>query len=474
MTNDCDSLEFPAYLAISAILLTFENIQVFSPYAMQWDDHIWLIDMRAVTTYWQRQIVMKRMTAVRLLRSKLLEICPEGGTFICAGSRHPWRAILVLKLMQERSMHGIVLEYEAFGSRLYQQVSWSVWWQALADIGRHFSTQKIRGFAQEKFGQQCQRMQEILPRMGRNSLSQFKIIDGSNIRRRFGRYLEAVWAWTFSQEENQTSIEFPWRQQSASTKYSVSRCLDFPLSEWDYIAGLLIQDLDHLCSQAPDTEKFLVLGLEWRLELSDDTFLPLSIAFRHPHLLSKEMHQHPTALLQAKYAFDNHYRKKRKGVDSEMHAIVAWELIITEHLRVSYTDVSLFHDEHQDFERLEELENKLPVPLLAYQLNHDWLPEHSYEISAVKENMASCKIEMDQWLVSAYHRPPFIYHKPITYLHNCFGAGAWLFLEKSMNKWWQSNTHKVRHYYRVVHNDQQSLWVYRTEDGKYYIHGNYA
>lgn len=473
MVENDSEVEFPAYLAMSADQLTIDSVQIFSPYAMHWDDGIWLLDMRGVVSYWLNHLVRGRMSVTSLLRSKMVELCNDSGQFFCVGSRHPWRALLTLLTMRERSVYGVVLEYESFGRRLYQQVSWAVWWRSLSKIGERFIAQKAKGFSGEKYAEQCGRMREILPRMGRNNLFQFSNIDSSNIRRRFGRYLEAIWIWTFDRGGSIEAILFPWQTAAASSNPFVQRCLDFPLLEWDHIESFLIEDFDRLCLQATQTENYLVLGLEWRLVFSDSSILPLPIAFRHPHLLSKEMQQHRTALLQAKYAFEGCEKERRKNY-AEFRAIASWDLVITERLQIGYSSSSLFHDEFRDFERLDELENKLPVRLYAYRVNHDWLPEHSYEIEDQRIVTPAHQIGLDQWSICAAQRPLFIYRSPIVYQENCFGPGSWFFLERSMNKWWLSSDHALRHYYRVIHRNQQTLWIYRTENGKYFIQGNYA
>jgi hypothetical protein len=246
-----------------------------------------------------------------------------------------------------------------------------------------------------------------------------------------------------------------------------------------------------------------IVSLEWRLTLADLTPLLIPLHFRHPHALHTEHGSHKTALLQAFYAFEQTQRARRQrprlrdGYESipSLFAIASWELCITERLTLPRQSLGLFGDQNtvedgvgHTNHPLLRLENKLSVPLTAFDLCSDWLPEDSF--APVQKDSSTARGEGDTLTRYAHglavsavskDRPLFLYREPEPLLESTSSTTT-VFNERTMHKWWDrpqdgsSDTEKVlqRDYYRMMDRHRRSLWIYRDSQGQQFIHGIYG
>jgi hypothetical protein len=104
---------------------------------------------------------------------------------------------------------------------------------------------------------------------------------------------------------------FPWQSFTFASLLQVSRHLEEPLCEWQHLEVLLGEDFDRLCGLSSWLAGERIVSLEWRLTLRDLSHHVVPIRFRHPHSLHLEKGLHPTALLQALYAFEGTLLRRR-------------------------------------------------------------------------------------------------------------------------------------------------------------------
>lgn len=517
-------------------------LQALSPKIMPWSDKIWLLDLDRCASYWQHHAERSHLSnhatkaqhshhhhgtdeTIRIssfFSSFLENLC--GQAYRATLASHPWQALVILREMSERHLRGLLIASSPFGQSLIHDLSWESWWSCTTALIPHLTQAQRRRWNPAVFRRQCRDLRRAAQRLGLLSAGSLRSIPTQALVRRFGATLGELRDWTygpdhitsekpktlgmrrlFQEEDTERSFpsDFPWQSVITKQNPTITRHLDTPLREWDHMEPLLRDDFDRLCSLGSWSKGERIVSLEWRLTLSDLTPLMIPLYFRHPHALHSEQGFHKTALLQAFYAFENIQRSRRKrtrlrdGYEPipSLFAIASWELCITERLTLPRQSLSLFGDQstvedglsHIDHQLLR-LENKLSIPLTAFNLCSDWLPEDSFAPAA--KDPAIVRIECDtisryahSLAVSALskNRPLFLYREPELLAEGRTPRGG-IFNERTMHKWWDipkegsSDTQKVlqRDYYRMMDRQRRCLWIYRNSLGQHYVHGIYG
>lgn len=517
-------------------------LQALTPKIMAWSDGVWLLDLSRCASYWQSraeqsgssigertepQAPLKRanhdpVDLSSFLSNLLADLCGE--TYRATLAPHPWQALLMLSEMGERHLQGLLVASSPFGQSLLNDISWDSWWSCTTALVPHLTQAGRRRWNPTVFRRQCRDLQRAAQRLGLSSAGTLRSIPTPALVRRFGATLGELRDWAygykhtstdshkavgmrllFQEEETDNSFPsgFPWHSVTSTQNPSVVRHLETPLREWDHLEPLLRDDFDRLCLLDSWCKGERIVSLEWRLTLSDLTPLLIPLHFRHPHALHTEQGSHKTALLQAFYAFENTQKARRQrpclrdGYEPipTLFAIASWELCITERLTLPRQSLGLFGDQStvedgvsHPSHHLLRLENKLSIPLTAFNLCSDWLPEDSFTpaprdalslenapdtLSRYAHDLAAAALCKD--------RPLFLYKEPELLTEGAI-LKAKVFSERTMHKWWDvsqdcsNDTKKVlqRDYYRIMDRYHRSLWIYRDSLGQHFIHGIYG
>jgi hypothetical protein len=495
------------YLALSSPRQDFKhgdfNFEDFNPESltprfMLWQAGTWLLDLRPVWPYWCHQAgvadsktgAQNQETLQAFLRKVVTRICGEDVIAVMDAS--PWRALIALEVMRDRGLSGFVSAQNPIGRNLVNEASWDIWFRLADEVAVHWFAggsevvggkgMTRQGFNLQVFRRQARQMAQAMIRLGIHKPAGLVAMPALAIRRRYGAALHDLWMWTI--ESNHEG--FPWILWRNEEGIQVKRHLDMPLLEWEHIESVLREDLDRLCVLLDKQGAGRVLSLEWRVVFLDFSSLSIPIRFRHPHDLPAESPHHRTALLQACYAFQDSIPAARDGaVDLGLYekAIASWELAVTEKIHVPPVMRDLFGalmDWDADMDagmragenRLQQLENRLPVPLTAYEVTSNWVPEDGYRACAGDGAQTGFQHSLK---AIGRKRPLFVYPRPRVCVQPANQSRAWTFCERIMDKWWRSGSASVmqRDYYMMQDQDHRAVWVFKDGTGKWYVHGMY-
>lgn len=508
-----------------------------TPRVMDWGDGFWLLDLDACASYWQAQAARRGTDAVSLVRLVLnsyraprvpddaggvassvtglqarsllapcqrrpvrtapdtnlgldvpiraqLEGAAQGNAWRAALARHPWQALLLARHLRERKLRGLVSFEGTLGQQLYRELDWETWWTCIDALAKHRKRLGMKPCDLPTYQRQKAQMQRAVKRLGLRSPWELRQLSSPAVRRRFGALVRDAWDWAYGETGGMAAglfqTAFPWQAVAVEDKPRVVTHLDDPLCEWPHVEALLREDFDRLCDLSSWQAGERVVSLEWRLVFRDLSHLSVPIRFRHPHSLHLERGLHATALLQAFYAFEGAV-PRQTDTDDYVIPIVGWSLTIDERLRLPARAVGLFGDQQQSEElALLTLENKLKVPLEAYELLADWLPEDSFQRvgiagAAPPAREADGGQAVPTLMLLGRRRPLFLYKTPHLY-DNGGRSTAWEFCERTMSKWWGGKPESTlqRDYYRVLDREMRSFWVFRDTRGQCFVHGLYA
>jgi hypothetical protein len=430
-------------------------------------------------------------------------------------AQHPWQVVLLVKQMHARGLQGYVSQTSRLGQKILSDFTWDIWWQSLEVLGEHFAwcrgprETKFRGvgvsheslagcfgrrsFQPSVFRSHCAKMQRAIRRLALRQPSQLRSAGAAAMKRRFGNIIGEVWSWNYNDLGDATDLQgFPWRLLQPRETPSVTRHLDFPLLQWEHMNPFLKEDLDRLCSSVGSSwhAEERVVSLEWQLVFRDLTHLTIPVHFRHPHSLHSELTSHKTTLLQALYSFERAIQGSKldpelltEGITPE--PIVSWHVTITERLRLPPQCADLFgglSSGEDDLSTLLQLENRLSIPLSAFQICQDWVPEHSFQPVKTGENEDAFDQSLEWSQHSLEHvakeRPLIICDRPISFF-NHQDSKCWRFTERSALKWWtevkEDNLEGFqRDYYQVYARGHRSLWVFRDQSQATFLQGYYG
>lgn len=453
------------FLAVACRDAAFSSaaLQALTPRIMQWDETVFLLDLRPCAAFWQYQARRQKQPLLDSLKAELQEIF--GSSLFCAAfAETPWQALLLLRLLEEKEQAGVCTHTSRFGRNRLRSLSWDIWWSCAARYVEHLQNSSKKDLS--SFQQQKRTMKLAMRRLGAEEPAQLQAMPVSQIRRRFGSLIADIWAQTFSPAD---SAAFPWVSLRFCENPRITRHLDFGTADWSTVEAYLAEDLNRLCVLDSFKKGERILQLEWMIVLCNLQKIPVSILFRHPHSLHDESPNQRTALLQISYSFQKLWQKIQNSEDAR---IISWTLEVTEKIRPRVRQATLFHESRDDWHTLMHLENMLLKPLEAYQLMEDWVPEDSFAQANGPESPSSFPLTSLRSLMHlGLSRPLFLYLTPQRLLPE--GSKAlWNFRERTMGKWWRRQS-LTRDYFQFTR-DAEMLWVFRDPSGDCFAQGIYG
>lgn len=466
-----------------------------TPRVMEWGEGLWLLDLSVCLTYWSAQAAFRGADPLQLIGAQLEAVAAEHGIKAWSGvmAAHPWQGLLLARHMRERDVRGFLSVDGPFGQTLFREVGWDTWRSSIESLAAHRWALGIKPSEPATIRKQLTQMERAVKRLGLRTPWSLREIPGDQLRRRFGALVRDARDWAYGEDEASDlfATGFPWQGVVIDDKPRVVTHLEHPLCEWEHIEPLLREDFDRLCALATWQAGERVVSLEWRLVFRDLSNLAVFIRFRHPHPLHLEKGAHATALLQAFYSFQSSVpRQSIEGaagqvLEAEAFAvpIVSWSLVVDERLSLPPRALTLFDDGvGSDALALLHMENRLKIPLEAYELRSDWLPEDSYCRAGLATADGSSAEALPSLRELARTRPLFLYESPQRF-DNVGTSAAWEFRERTAVKWWESAAGSSsvgrgpmaqRDYYRLTDREQRSYWVYRDTQSQCFVHGVYA
>ena len=500
------------YLAISSSQPDFKP-ESLTPRFMLWRPGIWLLDLGPVWAYWCHQAGSHDLHDHHdlnglhgFLRQAISALAGQG--VVAVLDANPWRALLGMEVMCERGLDGFVSAQNALGRNLVNEASWDIWFRLADEVAAHWFGTRRERFNLQVFRRQARQMALGMERLGIRKPADLGGIPALAIRRRYGAPLHDLWLWSHEAPsapgapgapripsiDDGSPAGFPWVLWRQEQAIQVKRHLDTPLLEWEHMEIVLREDVDRLCALLNKQGAGRILSLEWRVVFLDLSCLVIPIRFRHPHDLPAEFPHYRTALLQACYAFEDAIPAAMgAAVDLGVYekAIGSWDLMVTEKINLPPVMRDLFGsvraaneaEATDDAEgvakyRLQQLENRLSVPLSAYEVTANWIPEEGYK--NVQKNMQPNVEPYTRPSLRALglRRPLFVYPKPRSSPQPANQSRAWVFCERIMDKWWRSGSASgqestQRDYYMMRDQEQRAVWVFKDGAGKWYVHGMY-
>ena len=463
---------FPNFLAIQTDHP--EALQRLSPRLMHWKEGVWLVDLQPTHRYWEHHLDTDSDDRCQQLFAywQEQEILPHYWR-ISTGD-NPWKCILLLSQMQARGLAGFMHNHNPFGRRLVEDISWGLWETNVYQLAEYLDTLKVSGFRLTSFQKKLRSLIKNTPRLGFQRPHHIASMPKDSIRKRFGGVVETILSWSNFNDHGSDEIAqhpWPWISHMEEKTSEVHRHLDDELSDWQSIETFMQKDLDRLCQHKDFDEQDLIFSLEWSIVLSSRQTRSIQVSFRHPHSLHREIHHHKTTLLQAQYCLQN-FQKSSEEEDGYHKSIVGWTIKVREKLRSVPVANSLF--EHcSSLQRINDLENMLPIPIASFRCTSHWAPEYA---STTKEDGIATNLLIDKQQVQLGSiRPLLVYRKAFD--HHPTSSRSWSLLERTMNHWWESSgspNNEHRNYYQVRQAQGETLWVFRTDQGETKTHGIFA
>lgn len=471
------------FVALRAERAAAEALQQLSPRVMAWAPHWWLVDLGVTASYWRLQAQQQGVRLPELIRRVLAQGLAEHPHDVAVLAEHPWPAILLATYLHERQLTGFIERGDRIGSALFRDLSWQSFWQASEQLGEHWAALKVKRFQLGAYKRACRLLQSMVERLGMESPWALHSVGPAALGRRYGRWLQRVWEWTYQYNEMVLVEGFPWRAQRFPVPAQVQRHLECPLSEWESLVPLLQEDFGRLYDAGRLDARVHIVSLEWRLVRDDLSHLTVPISFRYPHPLHLEQPTYQTALLQAHYSFtrvlqqaaQQHYEDT--GVQPP--PLVGWSLALTESLVVPAQMYDLFGASNQDEAQLLQLENRLAVPLQGFDVRNDWSPAEAFAVCERDQ----LRLDNEQNLhygslwAAGKSRPLFLLAQAQPLKRRAHAGAMWEFRERTMAKWWRpgcTGRAPVQDYYRYVDDQQRAWWVCRTGEDAWYVHGVFA
>ena len=394
------------YIAIETSVKDCESLQCLSAKIMRWDECTWIFDLHDFLPYWETKAKQMQLSVFQVLQRALKEslelkiedidgIYTIPQQYSASFSDNPWLTILLLKHMKSRQIQGLVKSHSPFGQRMLKDISWELWWDCLEQLGYWFEENKMKNFRISRFRQQIKLMNRSVNRLGYSGPNDLKALNFGGVKRRFGNELAQIWQW-FCNEPSEFDrsigdVCFPWKDFYFEAPIQWEQCLDESLFLWDQIELNLQEGFAKLFQQIEHPQS-KVLRIIWTVRLDDFREIKIPISFRHPYNPSSESSDYPTALMQAKYAFNQHARdflpqdwKEQKSCQSDiLPVVISWNLSIVRQVYLHPQMKDLFGEfDRQCNKELQRLENELPIPLQRFLPNGNWIPEFSFSESSL-------------------------------------------------------------------------------------------
>ena len=480
------------FIALEANTLNRSKLQCLSTEVMQWTSDIWILDLSAFKSYWEKESRARGLSLMALWRKILNRVFgttpDQSGKIIsftaayrAVSANNPWLAVLLLYQMRNRDSWGLVAEKSRFGVSLLNDMEWDSWWLAVEQIEKHFQKLKFNHFKRPLFRRQKHRLELAANRLVFKYPMDMKVLNYEGVKTRYGVILANLWRMTYGPVSKTYQRDFPWQSWRFHFNSSVHSDMNYPLFDWQQMAPILISDLDRLATKLEHSGE-RITQIDWQIRLVDMTELMIPITFRNPHNLYIEKGAHTTALLQAEYGFKEHMqllldKQQTEVFDFATQAVTSWQLKVSQSMVMQAIIVDIFGEITQkdsDQETLSQLENELPVVLNQYEHSCDWMPEDSFSSSEERSTLNTEVPDSEIGFLfagAAVHRPLYILNHPQPLSRSAIPQTT--FTESSLNKWWLKGDvgDFERNYYRCIDADGKAIWAFCDSHGKWYQHG---
>lgn len=535
------SHDTPSSMDLSFTALSFMAVhgcgdfapECLSPRLMRWNDEIWLLDLRPTRSYWEKRgshffqdlgQTLTRQLAQQPTQEPTQQRTtdePQTAPLCAAFSSHPWRCLLLLQMMMERSLHSFIASDSPLGQTMLANLGWPQW---LSLVQQYYTKEKI--------GPSLARLQRFVERSAITRPAQLRHIPSDDIRRRFGKALAEAWTWTFPDQNLARSPKLPsaantnardlftsytqairqdsrteanplspdscdhfqWQSWTPLSHPSVTRYLDETLRYKEEILPLLSEDLDRLCRHRDWHPERHALRIDWEITDIHLNKTRTALHFRHPHCLEQEYGQHKTTLTQIDFLLAQ-TDLLAMPEDALEYGICAWQLEISESIFVPTQERSLLDQEEHFSRSLRQLDNQLPTGLQGLSLREDFLPEDRVQTNIPEGGKmpppaptpaatpAPTPSPRPQSIGGETNKartprktgarsPLFL----LTQAEACVPQGQLLFLEKTSEKWWDrlSFAANSRDYYLLIDGQAKRFWLFRDHAGCWFKHGIYS
>ena len=463
--------------------------QALSPHVMEWEEGMWIFDLRFTKRFWQTQAKIQGISGPTMIEQVLGQ---EDWQYIGVLAKHPWQLVFILTEIKEQASasKGELIHLQGpFGQSLLKNARWPAWFAACKVLCSHWETKGSKQFKEHRLASKLRLLQASMDRLGVKGPNQLPVSSFESMKRRFGKSLATLWEWSlletlqnqaqaqglFTEEEGQ-SCEFPWILSKPPKTPKVKRYLEDALVNWEHIEPLLRADLDLLCQHDAWTEDERVCSLTWLVQLFHGKSIYLNINFRNPHSLHGEYGKQDTAAQQARYAYESMSLTQKDREDDldlpDEIPLVSWELTVKEKIIIPPRIRELFKgfDDHQHpSNKLLNIENKLHVPLESYKLFASFDPMQAF----VSKDSEQDGFDQDRfWSIASSERPLFFYEQAQALLPS---KHSFKFLERTSTSWWQqAGKPEDRDYYLAVdHAKQTAYWAFKAH-GQWYKHGIFS
>jgi hypothetical protein len=465
--------QFPDFIAIYSTDESF-NPELLSPGVMQWSEHIYLCHTRLCDVFWLAQCQELKLNLSSLF-SRILNT--ESGTqnFAVCGS-HPWQCLVFLHYMVSQFRPGIYFLENRLNQNIYKNLSWKYWALPLEQLAAHWQSLNIKKFRLDKFQSDLSRFNRFIDKMGLSGPTALSSAEVPSISRRFSQWLGYIWQWTFT-DSAELNI-FPWIDRIIRPVLMVKRELEYPVNQWDCIAEFLCEDFKQLSDQFFYDRNQHINQMIWKIKLYNEQTISIEIAFRNPYSLHLDSPDFSTAILQARYVYEDLIRElQNRDTDLDLPdtmPFLEWTIEVTQFIELTPEILALFPDisEKVDHGKINDLQNKLPVEIERYQSSSSFFPEFSFGHRS-DVNKATSDIDMTQWQTGSKLRPLFYFTQP-EIAEQPTGQSS-QYLERCGHQWWLKGdcANDRRDYFKVTDERGHSDWLYRDNLGHWFKHGIY-
>ena len=464
--------DFPCWAAIYAP--GHEKPFVLSPRAMRWSDDIFLSRPAECRGFWLAQKKKLRCTLSELFAPLLRHHYGEG--YLAVLGVHPWQCLWYLDYQRRQQASGLYLLQSPLDRNIYRGLDWESWFALQQTLAEHLEATAARGFRRDEFAARQAQMRRFIERAAIAAPHAMQTAEARSVQRRFGVWLGRIWQWSFTSQDDPQ--RFPWRPFVPRRMPSVERDLEYPVNQWAYVELLLREDLARLGERLGDDDSVHINRMSWRVALFNEQTVEVELSFRHPYSLHRDRPGFATALYQARYLFDDLMHKLQvRDRDLDLPAsmpFTGWRLEIRECVSLSPLLWDLFGNDSvgEDFERVMNLQNKLPLAFESYRPEASFYPERSF-VGCLPGDPREQNFDVYAWSCSAVSKPLFFYSTPEP-IDNPQGMQK-IFLERSSEQWWQHGNalQAMRDYYILTDRNGRSIWAFRTRDGAWFKQGEY-
>lgn len=481
---------FPFLVLKTKPLLDFEKWNSLSCDVMIWNESIVIIDFRTTFSYWSLKARLIQLDFFSLLQKLLIQIF-EGQNYLALLTKHPFCGLIILDYLEEKGMEGLYHGGAPLALKWYESLHFSNWFSPIDRLIDHWENGKELNFKASSFRRQRGQVERFIERMHFNRLKDYQQIHPDDFSKRFGAHWGMIWQWTWPQSTSsnlplfdygpiQNFIDlhhFPWKNFTQEIRPNVQRTLDYGLNQWESIQWHLREDLEKLCRDCHLGQDESILEMRWEITLFHLEKITLPVHFRHPYQLQSESPNFETACSQIYFSFQSlmtQWKKRDQNLDlPEKIPFIAWRIEITKKLRKEVRFLDLFRGGKKDLfiQKMIELENKIPVSLLRYQILPSFIPEFSYT-SRQQKFHGNEKNQSNLWNQQGRLRPYFF--DPEVTAITPSPKSPKKFLERVTGHWWAD--HKSGEYlrdYYMLNYQGQLVWAYRDNFGNWWRHGTF-